>query len=57
MKQDIEYAIEMRNITRKWIEERISRQKAKIKTDDLNLDNRLKQYYNEYEQIIEDLKK
>ncbi len=57
MKQDIEYAIEMRNITKEWIEERISRQKAKIKTDDLNLDNRLKQYYNEYEQIIEDLKK
>ncbi len=57
MKQDIEYAIEMRNITRKWIEERISRQKAKVKTNDLNLDNRLKQYYNEYEQIIEDLKK
>ena len=57
MKQDIEYAIEMRNITKEWIEERISRQKAKVKTDDLNLDNRLKQYYNEYEQIIKDLKK
>lgn len=50
--REIEYATNLRNITKEWIEERIKNNKNSFDCLTINLKN----YYQEFDKIIEDVK-
>lgn len=60
MKEDIEYATEIRKFTKEWIEERIRRQnekKAGKNKSDEKLTAELQEYYRKLDKMVYDLKK